>query len=99
VNITEHDNPREHLAHVAPFKYNLVQVNTCSTDLTKWKSKNGVSAMVHHLVNPSDTHSNQYDSDSSSFNYTLNPLSYAHIAQTGSLDTVTENTASNQEDK
>jgi len=39
VNIFGQDNPREHLAHVAPVKYNLVQVNTCSTDLENGNSK------------------------------------------------------------
>jgi hypothetical protein len=54
--------------------------------------------MVHRLVDPSDPHSSQYEFDSSSSNCTLNPLSYAHIAQPGSLDTVSENAASNKED-
>ncbi len=69
MNIFGQDNPREHLAHVAPVKYNLVQVNTCSTDL-----ENGNSKMACRQW------------------YTV------WLAQPGSLDTVSENAASNKED-
>jgi len=74
---------REYQDTAEPVKYNSVHVHTCSTELEKWKTDHRVTAAIQQLVDPSDTFPELPESLSPDSNPSLNPLSYAHIAQTG----------------
>jgi hypothetical protein len=54
--------------------------------------------VVHRLVNPLDPFPDMSESISTTSHYSLNPLSYAHIAHTGHQTNISEGTHSNKED-